>query len=70
MLKCIVGMKKYKIVYLFWFDSVDSELIGEVVEFFCGNFNNIGIDVVFVGNYVFIDRGNVYFLINFFFKDK
>lgn len=70
MSKCIVGMKKHKIVHPSWPDSADSESIGEVVESFRGNFNNIGIDAAFVGNYVSTDRGNVYFPIKFFFKDK
>lgn len=61
MLECIVGRKKYKIVYLFWFDSVNSELVGEVVEFFCGNYFKYGIDVVFIKNYEFIDRGKLCF---------
>lgn len=61
MLKSIVGRKKYIIVYFFWVYSGKNELVGEVWELFCGNFNDIGIDVVFVRNDEFIKKG-IFFL--------
>lgn len=57
---CIFVQESYLIVKLVWIESVDYELIGEVVELFFGNYKLdgddsvvFGIDVVFIKIYLF-----------------
>lgn len=65
MSECIVGRKKHKIVHPSWLDGANSELAGEVVESFCGNYYECGIDAAFVKNYEPTDRGILCFQIAF-----